>query len=521
MATPDENFYIFLCFGQSNMEGAARPEAQDLDGVSDRFVLMPAVDDDSRGRKAGQWCKALPPLCRPNTGLTPVDYFGRTLTEHLPPQVRVGVIHVAIGGIRIEGFMPDSIDSYVPQSPNWMKGMLKAYGNNPYQRLVELARRAQQDGVIKGILMHQGESNTGDPLWAEKVKTVYDRLLGDLQLKPEEVPLLAGEVVQAGGKGQCIAMNRQIDALPKTIHTAQVVSSDGCTHLADRLHFDAAGYRLMGRRYAEKMLALLGHQEGCRVEEKNMPVTLLPDVKEWPFSICLPQGYDTSSQSYPVLYLLHGGGCPHTEWDDHGHLHQTVDSLTRAGLIEPMIIVCAEANKGGRMIWFNDKEWPYERYFFEELMPYIEQHFRVDTHEGRCAIAGFSMGGGGAVGYGLRHPERFTMVYDMSGYLRRQPLDFLKGDPLGEWRQKNVERHNPIKLVERASQHDVERWKQVHWFIDCGDQDFTLEGNMDFVKALRKQGIAYDMRVKAGSHDWLYWRPALAEALVVASASFK
>ena len=105
----DPNFYIFLCFGQSNMEGAARPEPQDLQGVSQRFLLMPAVDDPQRGRKMGEWCQALPPLCRPNTGLTPVDYFGRTLTENLPENIRVGVIHVAIGGIRIEGFMPDEI----------------------------------------------------------------------------------------------------------------------------------------------------------------------------------------------------------------------------------------------------------------------------------------------------------------------------------------------------------------------------------------------------------------------------
>ena len=256
----DPNFYIFLCFGQSNMEGAARPEPQDLQGVSQRFLLMPAVDDPQRGRKMGEWCQALPPLCRPNTGLTPVDYFGRTLTENLPENVRVGVIHVAIGGIRIEGFMPDEISNYIKTAPTWMIGMLKAYNDNPYERLVTLAKKAQKDGVIKGILMHQGESNTGDPEWANKVQNVYDHLLGDLQLKPEEVPLLAGEVVQANGEGQCIAMNKQIDELPKTLHTSQVISSTGCSNGPDKLHFDAAGYRELGRRYGEKMLELMGYQ---------------------------------------------------------------------------------------------------------------------------------------------------------------------------------------------------------------------------------------------------------------------
>ena len=259
-AAVDSNFYIFLCFGQSNMEGAARPEAEDLKSPGPRFLLMPAVDDAQRGRTMGKWCEAAAPLCRSNTGLTPADWFGRTLIETLPDNIRVGIIHVAIGGIRIEGFMPDQIAEYVKTAPGWMKGMLEAYGNNPYERLVTLAKRAQQDGVIKGVLMHQGESNTGDPEWAQKVQSVYDHLLGDLQLKPEEVPLLAGEVVQANGEGQCVAMNKQIDELPKTLHTAHVVSSTGCSNGPDKLHFDAAGYRELGRRYGEKMLELMGYQ---------------------------------------------------------------------------------------------------------------------------------------------------------------------------------------------------------------------------------------------------------------------
>ena len=261
VAEVDPNFYIFLCFGQSNMEGAARPEAQDLVSPGPRFLLMPAVDDAQRGRKMGEWCEATPPLCRPNNGLTPADYFGRTMIANLPEHIRVGVIHVAIGGIRIEGFMPDSIENYVKTvAPNWMKGMLKAYGDNPYERIITLARKAQQDGVIKGILMHQGCSNTGDQQWDEKVQNVYDRMLADLNLVPEQVPLIVGEVVQADGKGVCIGMNKQIQALPQTIHTSHVVSSDDCTSGPDNLHFDAAGYRELGARYGDKMLHLLGYE---------------------------------------------------------------------------------------------------------------------------------------------------------------------------------------------------------------------------------------------------------------------
>lgn len=259
-AAPDPNFYIFLCFGQSNMEGNAKIEPQDLTGVDPRFQMMATVDDHRLNRKMGEWYTATPPLCRENTGLTPVDYFGREMVARLPKNVKVGVIVVAVGGRHIETFMRDSVDNYVKtRAPQWMKGMLACYGNNPYNRLVTLARKAQQVGVIKGILLHQGESNTDDVRWPEKVAWVYNQLIADLHLKTEDVPLLAGEVVRADGKGRCVRMNNIIDRLPETIHTAHVISSEGCTNGPDNLHFDAAGYRELGRRYAYKMLSLLGY----------------------------------------------------------------------------------------------------------------------------------------------------------------------------------------------------------------------------------------------------------------------
>jgi enterochelin esterase-like enzyme/lysophospholipase L1-like esterase len=259
-AAVDPNFYIFLCFGQSNMEGNARPEAQDLKSPGPRFLLMPAVDFPDKGRKMGEWCEATAPLCRPNTGLTPADWFGRTMVASTPDNIKIGVIHVAIGGIDIKGFLPDSIPTYIKRAPSWMKGMLEAYDNNPYERLVTLAKKAQQDGVIKGILMHQGETNTGDPKWAGMVQQVYDNLCGDLQLKPEEVNLYVGNIVQANGQGVCIGCKKQIDELPQTIHTCQVISSDDCSNGPDRLHFDAAGYRELGCRYAEAVARHLGFE---------------------------------------------------------------------------------------------------------------------------------------------------------------------------------------------------------------------------------------------------------------------
>ena len=256
----DPNFHIYLCFGQSNMEGNARIEQQDLEGVSDRFMMMATVDDQERGREKGKWYTAVPPLCRQNTGLTPADYFGRTLVEVLPENVKVGVINVAIGGCHIETFLPDSIASYVEKrAPGWMKGMLAAYDNDPYARLVEMAKLAQKDGVIKGVLVHQGESNTGDPRWPSQLKKVYDNLMNDLGLQGQVVPLLVGEVVNSDRGGVCAAHNDVIARVPSVIPQAHVISSSGCTNAFDLLHFDAAGYRELGKRYANKMLQLLGY----------------------------------------------------------------------------------------------------------------------------------------------------------------------------------------------------------------------------------------------------------------------
>ena len=264
----DPDFHIYLCFGQSNMEGNARIEDQDRVNVSDRFKMMAVVDNPEMGRVKGQWYTAVPPLCRPGTGLTPADYFGRTLVETLPENVKVGVVHVAIGGCHIETFLPDSISNYVEKrAPGWMKGMLAAYDNDPYARLIEMAKLAQKDGVIKGILVHQGESNTGDPRWPGQLKKVYDNIIRDLDLQGEVVPLLVGEVVNSDRGGVCASHNAVIARVPEVIPQAHVISSSGCDTAFDLLHFNAAGYRELGKRYANKMLQLLGYdvpQQGWR-----------------------------------------------------------------------------------------------------------------------------------------------------------------------------------------------------------------------------------------------------------------
>ena len=156
----DPNFHVYLAFGQSNMEGHARIQPQDTINLNDRFKVLQGVDCPSLNREQGVWYTAKPPLVRCNTGLTPTDYFGREMIKNLPDSIQVGIINVAVGGCKIELFDKENYKSYVESSPDWLKNMVKEYAGNPYSRLVELAKIAQKDGVIKGILLHKGESNT-------------------------------------------------------------------------------------------------------------------------------------------------------------------------------------------------------------------------------------------------------------------------------------------------------------------------------------------------------------------------
>ena len=256
---PDPAFYIFLCFGQSNMEGFPGIEQQDKT-VDERFQVLAAVDFPKLGRKKGNWYAAGAPLCRGSTGLCPADYFGRTMVANLPKNIRVGVVNVSVAGCKIELFDSANYKTYASTVAPWMTNIIKEYSGNPYAHLVETGKLAQKDGVIKGILLHQGESNNNDKQWPGKVKAIYDNLIKDLSLKPESLRLLAGELVNADQKGACASMNSIIAELPKTIPNSHVISSAGCTCRPDRLHFTAAGYRELGKRYGEKMFSLMGYK---------------------------------------------------------------------------------------------------------------------------------------------------------------------------------------------------------------------------------------------------------------------
>jgi len=287
-ADDKENFHIYLAFGQSNMEGqnwsGSSITYNDVipmtykENVDQRFQVMAAVggsykisNSQNEQRAKGQWYKAVPPLVRNNTGLCPADYFGRTLVAGISDtNIKVGVIAVAVAGAAIEGLEKGSgANSYYNSQQDFMKSIATLYDNNPYNRLVTLAKKAQETGVIKGIIMHQGESGAVSGNWAQKVNGIYDNLLNDLGIPPNSIPFIAGEpLITADKPNQNNAtlirgLTRTMTAkLPSGQNVAHVVSSAGCTSGGDNLHFSYEGYKKLGEEYGKKMLELNYSNQG-------------------------------------------------------------------------------------------------------------------------------------------------------------------------------------------------------------------------------------------------------------------
>ncbi len=269
---PDPKFHIYLCFGQSNMEAGSRPEAQDQGTLDPRFQMLATVDNPRLGRKMGQWYTATPPINRPENNMGPVDWFGRNMVANLPKDVRVGVLNVSVAGAGIELWDKNDWEKYLNTREQWMRNIVNQYGGSPYARLVEMAKIAQKDGVIKGILLHQGESNSSDTNWPAKVKSIYDSLVKDLALNPKEVPLLAGELKSQEEHGVCWRFNTNILVhLPEVLPNSYIISSKGVKGTPDQFHFSTAGMRELGKRYAVQMLKL----EGIEFKEVERP-GLLP-----------------------------------------------------------------------------------------------------------------------------------------------------------------------------------------------------------------------------------------------------
>ena len=259
-ADVDPNFHIYLCFGQSNMEGNAQWEAVDND-VDARFQMLATTDFSNPKRTLGNWYTANCPIVSPMGKLGPTDYFGRTMVAAMPTNVKIGVVAVAMGGSPIEMFDKDKYEQKLAESPTewWAQLSKNYYGSNPYGRLIEMAKKAQESGVIKGILLHQGCSNCGNPEWPNMVKKIYNDMLTDLNLNAEDVPLFVGETEYENMGGGCSSHNTVVAKIPSVIPTGHVVSAEGIPgNGTDAWHFSAAGYRTLGKRYAFEALKVMG-----------------------------------------------------------------------------------------------------------------------------------------------------------------------------------------------------------------------------------------------------------------------
>lgn len=239
---PDPNFHVFLLIGQSNMAGDPAPEQQDR--MEHPRVKVLAYDNcPNLGRTYNEWYPASPPLHDCYFGVGPGDAFGKAMADALP-DATIGLVPCAIPGVDIDFFRKGVVSTRrgefsIPPDDHW---------SGAYEWVIERARLAQQSGVIRGILFHQGESNTNQASWVGQVKEMVEDLRADLELG--DVPFIAGELLQSGC---CASHNTYVNQLPSQISNTRVVSSSGLSG-SDMAHFDLASQRIFGQRYADALL---------------------------------------------------------------------------------------------------------------------------------------------------------------------------------------------------------------------------------------------------------------------------
>ena len=255
----------------------------------------------------------------------------------------------------------------------------------------------------------------------------------------------------------------------------------------------------------------------------NLTMTSKILKSERKYAVYLPPDYETSERSYPVLYLLHGAGDDQTGWVQFGEVLRITDNAIKDGTATPMIIVMPDANTGQRG-YFNQGDWNYEDFFFKELLPHVEQKYRIKGEKRYRAVAGLSMGGGGSFMYALHHPELFSSACPLSAYVGPLTIVDLKERFKRDNQQYSedeiqayFDRHNAINLLESVPLEDI---KSVRWYIDCGDDDFLFEGNSLVHIAMKKKEIPHEYRVREGRHSWTYWRESLPRVLEFVSQAF-
>ncbi|MGV8134058.1 MAG: alpha/beta hydrolase [Mangrovibacterium sp.] len=248
------------------------------------------------------------------------------------------------------------------------------------------------------------------------------------------------------------------------------------------------------------------------------------------YSVYLPKSYSIHAEKkYPVLYLLHGLYDNNKGWLEGGNLQYIANNAIDSENTCEMIIVVPDAGtvKDG---YFNIEGWPYETFFFDEFIPYIEKTYRIFGDKSHRAIAGYSMGGGGATAYALEHPDMFSSVYAMSALMTLPKRDRTAqpkqdGAPVKDPKMvefgKSVLANDCIVLLSFSDDATLEKYRTIRWFLDCGDDDFLLDVNFRFYQEMQKAKVPCELRVRDGGHDWEYWRPALQMALPFVSDGFE
>lgn len=226
-------FHLFLLAGQSNMAGR---------GVVDEASTTPHPNVFALNQQ-GVWAPAIDPIHfdKPVAGVGPGKAFGEAIAAAYPG-MKIGLIPAAVGGSPIASWEPGALDP--------------ATGTHPYDDALAQARRAMEDGQLKAILWHQGESDSHpdrSPVYREKLVALINRFRTDLG--NAELPFFIG---QLGRFDTWSAAKKEVDAAHQSIAAAMAgvyfVDADGLDHKGDSLHFSTAAARALGARYAAAYL---------------------------------------------------------------------------------------------------------------------------------------------------------------------------------------------------------------------------------------------------------------------------
>ncbi len=264
-AAPNPNFHIYIAYGQSNMAGNGEiVPAEDQATDPKNFLMLASHSANARQRsgsttqsiETGKWYPAIPPMFHPTENLSPADYFGRAMVDSLPG-VTVGIIPVAIGAVAIKAFDKDQYQAYFNSAESYIKNWARDYDSNPYQRIVDLGKKAKEVGVIKGFIFHQGETDGSGTEWQNAVYKTYKDFITALDLDENEVAFVAGEMLQEGNNC-CSSKNGGIAQLKNKFKKFGLASSKGLQgNGKDPYHFGRAGVIELGKRYCSEMLKLI------------------------------------------------------------------------------------------------------------------------------------------------------------------------------------------------------------------------------------------------------------------------